>query len=81
MAVLSVLASSCSDFLDTVPDSRTEVDNATKITSLLVSAYPSYSPFFMAEMSSDNMMDNGVRFDAMQLQEDCYLWQDPTDVS
>lgn len=81
MTVLSVVASSCSDFLDTVPDNRTEVDGAGKITSLLVSAYPSYSPFLMAEMSSDNMMDNGVLFDAMQLQEDCYLWQDPTDVS
>lgn len=70
---------SCSDFLDTAPDNRTEVDNGEKITSLLVSAYPNKSPFLMAEMSSDNVMDNGGQFDAMLLQEQVYLWQDPTD--
>lgn len=81
MAVFTVFASSCSDFLDTVPDNRTEVDNASKITSLLVSAYPNYSPFLLAELSSDNMMDNGIRFDDTQLQEDAYLWEEPTDAS
>lgn len=81
MTVLVAFVSSCADFLDTVPDSRTEVNDASKITSLLVSAYPSYSPFFMAEMSSDNMMDNGARFDALQLQEEYYLWEDPTGTS
>ena len=63
VASMSVFVSSCSDFLDTVPDSRTEIDKGDKITTLLVSAYPDRSPFFMAEMSSDNVMDNGVRFD------------------
>lgn len=71
--------SSCSDFLDTVPDSRTEIDKGDKITTLLVSAYPDRSPFFIAEMSSDNVMDNGARFDDMKLQEETYLWEDPTD--
>lgn len=79
VASMSVFVSSCSDFLDTVPDSRTEIDKGDKITTLLVSAYPDRSPFFMAEMSSDNVMDNGARFDDIKLQEEIYLWEDPTD--
>ena len=31
---------SCSDFLDTVPDNRTQIDNLDKVKALLVSAYP-----------------------------------------
>lgn len=79
MIALAAFTTSCSDFLDTVPDNRTEVDDASKITSLLTSAYPNYSAFYLAEMSSDNVMDNGARFDNTQLQQDAYLWQDPTD--
>lgn len=78
LTALLFISTSCSDFLDTTPDNRTEVDSGDKITSLLVSAYPNKSPFFMAEMSSDNMMDNGAQFDALLLQEQNYLWQDPT---
>lgn len=37
VASISVFVSSCSDFLDTVPDSRTEIDKGDKITTLLVS--------------------------------------------
>ncbi len=38
---VSLLAfSSCSDFLDTLPDSRTEINSTDKISPLLVSAYP-----------------------------------------
>lgn len=81
MVALAAVAASCADFLDTVPDNRTDVDDANKITALLVSAYPTQSPFCMAEMSSDNMMDNGAQFDNTELQEDLYLWEDPTDVN
>ena len=60
MAVL--LLSSCSDFLDTMPDNRAEINTEAKITSLLVSAYPAAFPVMMAEMASDNAMDNGPLF-------------------
>ena len=75
MAVL--LLSSCSDFLDTMPDNRAEINTEAKITSLLVSAYPAAFPVMMAEMASDNAMDNGPLFSVeFQSQEDAYLWQD-----
>lgn len=75
VAVLSI--TSCSDFLDTMPDNRAEIDTEAKITSLLVSAYPTAFPIMMAEMASDNAMDNGSLFSVeSQSQEDAYLWQD-----
>ena len=42
------MLSSCSDFLDTMPDNRAEIDTEAKITSLLVSAYPTAYPIMMA---------------------------------
>ena len=69
---------SCSDFLDTVPDNRIDIDGADKFAPLLVSAYPTKLPMLMGEMSSDNVMDNGAQFDDMLLQEQLYLWEDPT---
>lgn len=56
---LSALAlTSCSDFLDKVPDERTEIDSEDKVVSLLVSAYPEGSPCWLGEMNSDNLIDN-----------------------
>ena len=72
---------SCQDFLDTMPDNRAEVDSADKITALLVSAYPQSTHIVMTEMSSDNAMDNGSRYDVEdQAQEEAYLWEDITSV-
>ena len=69
---------SCSDFLDTAPDNRIEINNVDQISPLLVSAYPNRTPMLMGEMSSDNVMDNGGQFDALLLQEQLYRWEDPT---
>lgn len=70
---------SCSDFLDTMPDNRAEINTESKITSLLVSAYPTRTDVVMTEMASDNAMDNGVRFTVeSEEQEDAYLWNDIT---
>ncbi|MBP1663104.1 MAG: RagB/SusD family nutrient uptake outer membrane protein [Bacteroidetes bacterium] len=70
-----VLLSSCDSFLDKVPDSRTELNSADKVTKLLVSAYPSFTSILMAEMASDNAMDNGSKYEVSdKLQEEAYLW-------
>lgn len=50
---------SCNDFLDELPDNRTELDNNDKIRKLLVSAYPSTSYALLTEISSDNVDDYG----------------------
>lgn len=80
IAIGSAMAfASCSDFLDTMPDNRAEIDTESKITSLLVSAYPGSTDAVMTEMSSDNAMDNGAKFTVeSQEQEEAYLWEDIT---
>ena len=79
MVAIALLASSCNDFLDTVPDDRTEIDAPGKVTNILVSAYPSVSPVYLAELSSDNAKDNGALYDVYgQLQQEAYLWKDVT---
>lgn len=51
---------SCESFLDTLPDNRTQIDSETKIRQLLVSAYPGANYSVLAELSSDNFVDNNV---------------------
>lgn len=68
---------SCSDFLDTVPDNRAEIDTEAKLTSLLVSAYPTNYPIMMFEQASDNTADNGEMYSfEFQQEQDAYLWND-----
>lgn len=75
----AMIFTSCSDFLDTMPDNRAEIDTENKITSLLVSAYPGNTEVVMAEMASDNAMDNSARFTVeSEEHEDAYLWNDIT---
>lgn len=50
--------SSCSDFLDTEPDQRVDIDNEEKVVKLLVSAYPDANYALLTEFSSDNIIDN-----------------------
>lgn len=77
--LLAVLLASCDGYLDTVPDNRMELDNADKITKILVSAYPDHSPILIAEMSSDNIRDNGAQYDIYgQVTQEAYLWKDQT---
>ena len=70
---------SCNDFLDTIPDDRTEIDSEQKITNILVSAYPEVSTILISELASDNAKDNGALYDIYgQIQRDAYLWNDMT---
>ena len=76
-----LMFSSCSDFLDTMPDNRTEIDSKAKITSLLVSAYPTSLPVMAYELSSDNTVDNGSQYDPFWKEiKSMYLWQDVKEV-
>jgi len=74
-----VTLASCADFLDTMPDNRAEVNTESKITNLLVSAYPSKTDVALTEMASDNAVDNGSRYSIEdKAQEEAYLWKDIT---
>ena len=71
------LTSSCDDFLDEMPDNRTELDTPEKITKVLVSAYPDASNIKMCEFYSDNYAENAGTYGIMNLVEnDFYFWLD-----
>ncbi|WP_288146145.1 RagB/SusD family nutrient uptake outer membrane protein [Xylanibacter caecicola] len=70
---------SCNDFLDKLPDDRAEIDSNTKITNLLVSAYPAVSNIMLNEMSTDNVSDNGKQYTTNLLKEEIYRFQNITD--
>lgn len=72
-AVLTL--ASCNDYLDTLPDDRATVDSPEKITSFLVSSYPTHSPIFLLEYSSDNVNDNGKQYTCQPNQDKAYRWE------
>ena len=59
-AAIGVAAlTSCSEsFLDKIPDERTDIDTEDKVMNLLKSAYPTANYEWIAELSSDNLIDN-----------------------
>lgn len=73
---------SCNDFLDEMPDNRTELDNAQKISQVLISAYAESLPTTMQELMSDNVIDYGKNIDVGEdIFQQSYLIQDVTSVS
>ena len=69
------LVTSCDSFLDKLPDDRAEVNTEEKVTSLLVSAYPTASSNLILEWSSDNYADNGKQYSTNQDIEQVYRFQ------
>ncbi len=67
---------SCSDFLDQLPDNRTEIDTPEAVANLLVTAYPDISYIMMNELMSDNTGDLGPAYSAFTVwHEDLYRWE------
>ena len=75
------LTTSCDSFLDKLPDDRAEVNTSEKVTSLLVSAYPTTSSNMILEYSSDEYTDNGKQYSANQEVEQAYRFQPVTSQS
>ena len=78
LVVLSM--TSCSDFLSTSPDNRTQLNTADKVSQLLVSAYPSANYATLTELSSDNFVDNNsilpvVLEGAEKMDDEIYAWE------
>ena len=67
-AALMLTLSSCSDFLDKVPDTRVDLQTVEQLRELLINGYTQYNYAIPCEMSTDNMIDNnspnvdGVRY-------------------
>ena len=49
---------SCNDFLDKLPDERSEIKTESDVQELLMTAYPDANFAWVAELSSDNLLDN-----------------------
>lgn len=76
-AVIVGSLASCDDFLDTMPDKRTEIDAPSKVRDLLLSAYPTLHPTLMFEYMSDDHEDNGDTYgNPMNLITESYYWKD-----
>ncbi|MDC1162453.1 RagB/SusD family nutrient uptake outer membrane protein [Tenacibaculum sp.] len=67
---------SCDDFLSELPDNRTDINSAEKISALVTGAYPQGNYMLMAELMSDNAFSknttNGVV--NQKLHEDMFNW-------
>ena len=81
LAMAVCLTTSCDDYLDEMPDNRTELDTEKKIVQLLVSAYPDRHYALLAEMFSDNtdQVDGSGYSAYIKLQEQAAKWEDITE--
>ena len=82
LAASTVLLCSCEFSLDKMPDNRSELDSKAKVSQLLVSAYPTCTFIQMAELMSDNTIDQGKLYNFRSIiVEQSYKWQDITEKS
>lgn len=60
IGVVLLSLTSCSDFLDQQPDERVEVNTEEKVINLVKTAYTSGNYGVLAELASDNLIDNNT---------------------
>lgn len=76
---LSMSLASCNDFLDKLPDNRTEANTEEKVQKLLVAAYPDHDHMAFTEYASDNVDDMGANNPYTERHLDEYFsWVDET---
>lgn len=83
LLTFALTVTACDSFLDTLPDNRTQLNNQKKIAQLLVSAYPKANYSVLAELSSDNFVDNNSILPVLlssfeKMHEEIYAWQPVT---
>ena len=72
----------CDDFLDKLPDNRTEANTEEKIQKLLVAAYPTHDHMLVTEYSSDNVDDMGENNPySDRFLDQVYSWTDVTETN
>ena len=69
LGVITLSAPGCSDFLDTIPDNRTEIDEISKVSKLLANAYPRKTYAGILEARCDGMVDFGTTLSGSQQNE------------
>ena len=74
---LSLTVSSCNDFLDEMPDNRTELDTPEKNYQTVSYSLSDHKLELLAEFSSDNTDDNGPKYQIFdRLSREIYEWKD-----
>ncbi|MDR0691911.1 MAG: RagB/SusD family nutrient uptake outer membrane protein [Prevotellaceae bacterium] len=83
LPLLLFVSFSCNEFLDEMPDNRTELDSKDKITKLLVSAYAERLHILTTEMMSDNIDDIGSALGGSigRFQDQMFHWEDDIETS
>ena len=77
---LSMGLTSCNDFLDKLPDNRTEANTDEKVQKLLVAAYPTHDHMLFTEYASDNVDDMGANNPYTdRFLDQIYSWTDVTE--
>ena len=77
---LSMALVSCNDFLDKLPDNRTEANTEEKIQKLLVAAYPTHDHMAFTEYASDNVDDMGEKNpNTERFLDEIFSWTDVTE--
>lgn len=72
----------CDDFLDKLPDNRTEANTEEKIQKLLVAAYPTHDHMAFTEYASDNVDDMGANNPYTdRFIDQLYSWTDVTETN
>lgn len=70
----------CDDFLDKLPDNRTEANTEEKIQKLLIAAYPTHDHMAFTEYASDNVDDMGENNpNTERFIDQLYNWEDLTE--
>lgn len=81
-AAFTLSFTSCNDFLDMMPDNRTQLDTEDKISDLLANAYPSATYALVNELMSDNMDYYGSRNpNGDVFGDDTFFWRDEKEAS
>lgn len=74
---ISLILTSCNNFLDEVQDNRTSIDRKQKVAQLLTNAYVNAQYAEFAESMSDNVEDKGPGADGdREINEKAYKWED-----
>ena len=68
-AIFVVFLTGCNDFLNTIPDNRTEIDNMDKIHKILCNAYPGGTSNAMLEARCDDYTSFGSTLSGTPQQE------------
>lgn len=71
----------CDDFLDTVPDNRTEIDSHEKIKKLVANSYPRSSYAAILNSRIDFVSDKGAGYTENVNNTDGFYWRDTDETS